>query len=108
LRRALAISVSGWVWAYGGVAGEGVGGVELGDGDVEAYGDPVCDGDGYAHLAAGALPFLAGAVEVPGAAHEHVGDEDEVAGEVEEEPFAAGLDAFDGAAGEGLVVVDAG
>ncbi len=34
--------------------------------------------------------------------------EDEVAGEVDEAPLAAGFDLFDGAAGDGRVVVDAG
>ena len=49
-----------------------VGGVELGDGDVEGDGVDILGADEDAHVEAMALPFFVGAVEVPTAGHEHV------------------------------------
>ena len=81
--------------------------MELGDGDVEGYGLVVGGGEGYSHLAAGHPPLFARLVDVPGAGHEHVGYQDEVAAEEEEGPLAAGFYFFDGAADQRCVVVDA-
>ena len=52
-------------------------------------------------------PFFVRAVDVPAAGHEHVGEEDEVAGEINEDPFAVGFDFFDSATGDGSVYFDA-
>ena len=53
-------------------------------------------------LMAGLLPWLAGAVDVPTAAHEHMSSEDAAAGEMDQQPLAARLDAVDVLAGEGV------
>jgi hypothetical protein len=84
-----------------------VGGVELGDGDIEGDGVDFRRADDDAHVEAMALPFFVGAVDVPTAGHEHVGEEDEPAGKMDEHPFAVGFDFFDGAAGDGRVDFDA-
>ena len=90
------------------VAGERLRGVHLGDWHAKAYGDVVAVLDDDAHVEAGLLPALAVAVDVPTAAHEHMSDESSAAGEMDEEPFAAGFDAIDELAGDGRVVVEAG
>lgn len=87
-------------------ATEGVGGVKFGDGDVEGDGFEILRVDDDAHVEAMALPFFVGAVDVPAARHEHVSEEDEAAGEMDEEPLAVGFDFFDGAAGDGSVDFD--
>jgi hypothetical protein len=58
---------------------ERAGGVELGDLRVEEHSLPGVGADDDAHGVAGHAPALAGAIEVPGSAHEHMGDEDQVA-----------------------------
>jgi hypothetical protein len=88
-------------------ATERVGGVEFGDGDVEGDSVDLRRSNEDAHVEAMAFPFFVGAVDVPAAGHEHVGEEDEVAGEMDEEPFSVGFDFFDGAAGDGRVDFDA-
>ena len=88
-------------------ATEGVGGVEFGDGDVEGDGVDLRGADDDAHVGAMAAPFFVGTVDVPASGHEHVSEENEVAGEMDEEPLAVGFDFFDGAAGDGCVDVDA-
>lgn len=59
-------------------AAQGVGGMEFGDGDVEGDGIDLRRADDDAHVEAIAFPFFVGAVDVPAAGHEHVGEEDEV------------------------------
>ena len=81
--------------------------MEFGDGDVEGDGVDIWRADDDAHVGAVALPFFVGAIDVPAAGHEHVGEENEVAGEMDEQPFAVGFDFFDGAAGDGRVDFDA-
>ena len=70
------------------------GGVELGHRDVEGDGEHRGRFDHDAHVRAVALPLFAGTVDVPAAAHQHVGEQDQVAGEMHEQPLAAGFDRF--------------
>lgn len=60
-----------------------------------------------AHLARWLLPRFTGAINVPATAHEHVRNKDGASGEIDEEPFAARLDAIDLLAYEGRVLVKA-
>ena len=83
------------------------GGVELGDRDVEGDGEHRRRFDHDAHVSTVPLPFFAGTIDVPTAAHQHVGEQDQVAGKMHEHPLAAGFDRVHGAAGERRVVVDA-
>lgn len=57
------------------VAGEGLRGVDAGDGDAESDGLVIGDFEDDAGVGVFVLPWIAGLVEVPGAAHEHVGGE---------------------------------
>ena len=82
--------------------------MKFGDLDVEGHGQDFLCFEDDAHVDASALPRLAEAVDVPTAAHEHVGEQDEIAGEMDEEPFAAGFDFFDGAPGDTGIDFDAG
>ena len=59
-------------------ATERVGGVEFGDGDVEGDGVDIFGADEDAHVRTMTLPFFVGAVDVPAAGHEHMGEEDEI------------------------------
>ena len=81
--------------------------MEFGDGDVESNGIDLRRSNEDAHMEAVALPFFVGAVDVPAAGHEHVGEEDKAAGKVDEEPFAVGFDFFDRATGDWRVDFDA-
>ena len=78
-----------------------VGGVEFGDGDVESDGVDLWRVNDDAHVEAMAFPFFVGAIDVPTAGHQHVCEQDEAAGKMDENPFAVGFDFFDGAAGDG-------
>ena len=60
------------------------------------------------HLAARALPPLAGSVDVPAPAHQHVCRQDEIAGEMDEQPLAARLHLLDGPPGHRALIVRAG
>jgi hypothetical protein len=72
--------------------------VELGDRHLEGDGLIGAAGDGDAHAALWLPPLLAGLIDMPRAAHEHVRDEDEVAREEDEAPLPASFDLFHGAA----------
>ncbi len=61
-----------------------------------------------AHVIAWALPTLAGAIDVPAPAHEHMSGQRATAGEVDQDPFAAGVDAVDGLACQRRIVVEPG
>lgn len=103
------------------VAGERGCGVHFGDGDADCKSDEVGGFEVDADVAAGDEPAFAGAVDVPAAAHQHVGDENGRgfdggglpflgmrAGEVDQKPLAAGFYFGDDLAGEGLVIVGTG
>ncbi len=47
-------------------------------------------------------------VDVPAAAHQHVRGQDEIAGEMDEQPFAARLHSLDDAAGHRALIMHAG
>ena len=81
--------------------------LELRDRHVEADRDEVRRRDEHAHVARRPLPALARPVDVPAPVHAHVRAQHEVAGEAHQQMLAAGLDRFDGAAGDRRVVVDA-
>ena len=83
------------------------GGVELGHRHVEGDGEHRRGLDHNAHVSAVPLPLFAGTVDVPTAAHQHVGEQNQVAGKMHEQPLAAGFHGLDGAAGERGVVIDA-
>ena len=83
-------------------------GVKAGHRHIESDGHQIGCAEHDPHVAAGALPPLAHAIDVPAAAHQHVGGEDEIAGEMDEQPFAARLHLLDRAAGHRALVVHAG
>ena len=66
--------------------------MHLGHGHVESHGDIFAVLDDDAHVARGLLPRLAGAIDVPTAAHEQMSSKDAAAGEVNQHPFAARFD----------------
>ena len=70
------------------------GGVDAGYGDAEGYGYEVCCFQDDAGIGAGLVPAFAGAVDVPAAGHEHVGDEDLLVREMDEEPLASCFDCW--------------
>src|SRR5579863_6174342 len=90
------------------VAGQRTRAVKLGHRHQESDGlaDAVLEHN--AHLVAGPAPTLPRGVDVPAAAHAHVGGEDAVPGEMDQEPFAARFDPLDDPTGQGRVVVRAG
>src|ERR1039458_4495244 len=86
---------------------QAVGGVELRYRNIEGDSEHRRGLHYDAHVRAVPLPLFAGTVDVPTAAHQHVSEQDEVAGEVHEEPLAARFHGLDGASGERGVVIDA-
>ena len=83
-------------------------GVEAGDRHIEGDGQQIIRAQHDAHVAARAVPPLPDAVDVPAAAHQHVRGQDEIAGEMHEQPFAARLHLLDDAAGHRALIVHAG
>ena len=83
------------------------GGVELGHRDVEGDGQHRRRLHHDPHVRAVSLPLFAGSVDVPAAAHQHVGEQNQIAGKMHEQPLAAGFHGIDGAAGEWGIVIDA-
>jgi hypothetical protein len=66
-----------------------MGAQHLGYGHGEAHGNVFAGFKHDAHLAVRALPALAGAIDVPTAAHEHVRGQRGAAREMDEQPLAA-------------------
>ena len=65
------------------ITGEGLRGVDAGDGDTESDCLIVGDFEDDAGVGVLVLPGIARLIEVPGAAHEHVGGEDALGGVIE-------------------------
>src|SRR6476659_9760777 len=82
-------------------------GDEFSNRDRKTYGFEIGRAQDDAHVATRALPSLTRTVDVPASVHAHVRAEDKIAGEMNEKVFADGTDAFDRAAGERRVFVDA-
>ena len=83
-------------------------GVKAGDRHVEGDCQQIIRAQDYAHVAASTLPPLPYPVDVPAATHQHVRGQDEIAGEMDEQPFAARLHSLDDAAGHRALIVHAG
>ncbi len=88
-------------------ATEGIGSVKFGDWHFEGDRQDFFGVDDDAHVVATATPLFARAVDVPTAAHKHVGEKNQVAGEINEGPFADGFYFFDSATSDGRVYFDA-
>ena len=82
------------------------GGVELGHRHVEGDGQHRRSLHHNPHVSAVPLPLFAGTVDVPAAAHQHVGEQNQIARKMHEQPLAAGFHGFDRAPGKRGIVID--
>ena len=107
VRIELAMKHIGILLRKAAFARQGLRGVHLGYGNIKANGLIVGVLNHDAHVDARLLPALAGTVDVPASAHEHVSGQRGAAGKMHQQPLAARLHAVDGLAGERRVVVEA-
>jgi hypothetical protein len=80
--------------------------MEFGDRDVESDGFDLRGCEHNAHVLSRTLPFLSRTINVPAAAHEHVGQKNEVARKPYLHPFPDRSHLLNAPAGNGLIIMD--
>src|ERR1700740_2667923 len=80
--------------------------VELRYRNLKGNGFKIICGDHNAHLPAWALPAFATAVDVPAAVHQHVREQDEISGKIDEEPLSSRFNSIHYASCQRRIFVD--
>src|ERR1700742_1994546 len=81
--------------------------VELRYRNLKGNGFKIICGDHNTHLLARALPAFAAAVDVPTAVHQHVREQDEITGKIDEEPLSSRFNTIHCATCQRRIVMDA-
>ena len=82
-------------------------GMELGNLNLKGDGDERSRVNSHAHLLPCALPRFAGPVDMPAPAHQHVGQQHQIAGEIHQHPLARWLNGLNRAAGNWGIFIHA-